>query len=78
MTRRGFLAALGLPMMGTNLPTSGGFIVTGKADAIEGEKLEGYVNIGAEFGLSAHPKSAVYPKLLELVGQTVRVTVEPV
>jgi nitrate/TMAO reductase-like tetraheme cytochrome c subunit len=79
MTRRALLATLiGVPIMGTNVPTLGtGFVVTGKADATEGEKLEGYVNLGKEFCLVCHPKSPAYPKLMELVGHDVTVTVEP-
>lgn len=79
MTRRRLLATLiGVPIMGNGVATQGkGFVVTGKADATEGEKLEGYVNLGKEFCLVAHPRSPAYPKLMELVGHDVTVTVEP-
>lgn len=72
ISRRGFLAAL------TVRPAApAGFIVTGPATATETERTEGYAQIGREFALVVHPKSAAFPKLQELIGQTVRVTVEP-
>jgi hypothetical protein len=78
VTRRALLATLiGVPMTAKNVTAQSGFVITDTLTAIEAEKLEGYVNIGNEFGMSAHPKSAVYPALMALVGSKVRVHVSP-
>jgi hypothetical protein len=79
LTRRELLTALAgviiTPITVTAAPA--GFHVTGELQALDSEKLEGYAQIGNEFGLSAHPKGAAYKPLMDLVGQTVRVSVVP-
>jgi hypothetical protein len=79
MTRRELLVTLGALVVTQKAVTAApvGFHVTGVLSALESEKLEGYAQIGTEFGLSAHPKGAAYKPLMDLVGQTVRVSVVP-
>jgi hypothetical protein len=70
---------MAIAAMATAKPTEAatGFHISGTLTALESEKLEGYAQIGNEFGLSAHPKSAVFNHLMSLVGSEVRVSVEP-
>jgi hypothetical protein len=71
------MAVLGVAITSPTVTAATGFHITGTLTALESEKLEGYAQIGNEFGLSAHPKSAVFNHLMGLVGTEVRVSVEP-
>lgn len=78
MTRRALFSALAVLITPRTVTAQPGFFVTGELTATPAEQLEGYAQIGNEFGLSAHPKGAAYHPLMNLVGKTVRVHVETV
>lgn len=81
MTRRGFMTAIGVPVLGTTVPTLGaaqsGFAVSGPLDATEGERLEGYAKLGDGLVIVVHPKGPLYQPLMELVGREVRLEIAP-
>jgi hypothetical protein len=77
ISRRGLLLACVALATSKTVTAATGFHVTGKLESLPSEQLEGYAQIGNEFGLSAHPKSAVFKHLMDLVGHEVRVSVVP-
>ena len=78
ISRRGLLMAfLTVPVTSNAVAAPRGFHIDGKLTAQDGERLEGYFNVGREYLIATKPTSAIYPLLVEMIDHDVHVYVTP-
>lgn len=78
MTRRALLTAFCVGMTAKTVTAQSGFAVTGPLSATSTEQSEGYAQLGNVLMVAVNPKGDLHPRLMELVGRTVRIEVAPV